>query len=61
MIREDLYKVFGPILLEAVVLVIKDEINILRTKASLPERSNHQIIDALETKLLTLSKYNWMD
>lgn len=59
--REDLYKMFGPILLEAIVLIIKDEINVLRTQASLPERTNQQIIDAIETKLETLTKYNWMD
>ena len=61
MTREELYKAFGPMLLEAVVLIIKDEINILRTNASLPERTNQQIIDAIETKLTTLNKYNWMD
>ena len=27
--REELYRMFGPILLEAVALVVKDEINIL--------------------------------
>lgn len=59
--RQELYRMFGPILIEAIVLIIKDEINILRTQASLPERTNQQIIDAIEAKLSTLSKYNWMD
>lgn len=59
--REELYRCFGPILLEAIVLIVKDEINILRVQAGLPERNNQQIIDAIETKLSTLPKYNWMD
>lgn len=59
--REKLYQMFGPLLIEAIVLIIKDEINILRTNASLPERTNQQIIDAIEAKLATLQKYNWMD
>jgi len=58
--REELYKSFGPMLVEAVVSIIKDEINILRQAASLPERTNQQLIDAIETKLGTLSKYSWM-
>lgn len=60
MTREDLYKAFGPILLEAIVLIIKDEINVLRTQASLPERTNQHITNAIEVKLAGLSKYNWM-
>jgi len=61
MTREELYKMFGPLLLEAIVLIIKDEINILRTKAELSERTNEQIITAINNKLSLLSKYDWMD
>ena len=39
---------------------IKDEINLLRAEHSLPARTNQQIIDAIDAKLATLSKYNWM-
>ena len=60
MVREELYRMFGPKLVEAVALVIKDEINLLRAEHSLPERTNQQIIDAIETKLGTLSDYDWM-
>jgi len=59
--REELYRYFGPILLEATVLCIKDEINILRTELNLPERTNEQIIASLENKLSTLNKYQWMN
>lgn len=61
MTREDLYRMFGPKLVEAVILVIKDEINLLRAEHSLPERTNEQIVDAVGTKLGTLSDYDWMD
>ena len=59
--RENLYRRFGPALLEAIVLVIKDEINILRAEAGLQERTKQQMIDAVETKLDGLSSYDWMN
>lgn len=59
--REELYKRFGPILIEAVVLVIKDEINTLRVLAGKQERTKQQIMDAVETKLNSLSTYDWMN
>jgi len=59
--RDDLYQAFGPMLLEAVALVIKDEINILRTEHSLSARTNQQIVDAVATKLATIADYDWID
>ncbi len=59
--REELYRKFGPMLLEAVVLVVKDEINILRTEVGLPPRDNEQIMIAVNNKLDNLSSYNWME
>lgn len=59
--REELYRMFGPLLLEAIVLIIKDEVNILRTELNLPERTNQQIINAIDNKLSSLSKYDWMN
>lgn len=58
--RAELYRKFGPILTEALVLIIKDEINILRVKAGLTERTNNQIMTAIDNKLQTLNKHNWM-
>jgi len=52
---------FGPLLLEAIVLCAKDEINILRVELGLSERTNEQIRASLENKLSTLSKYDWMN
>jgi len=60
--REDLYRKFGPQLIEALVLIIKDEINILRGEAGLPERTNQQIMDAIDNRLTNdVPIYNWMN
>ena len=58
--REKLYQCFGPKLLEAIVLIIKDEINLLRTELGLPERTNEQIVNAVSAKLESLPDYDWM-
>lgn len=60
MTREELYQMFGPLLTEAICLVIKDEINLLRTQHSLPARTEQQIIDAIGTKLGNLPSHDWM-
>ena len=61
MMREELYKYFGPKLIEAVVLVVKDEINLLRTQHGLSDRTNEQIIGAIENKLDNIADYDWME
>ena len=60
MTRTELYRKFGPLLLDAICQIIRDEINILRNKAGLPERTNEQILDAISNKLETLEEYDWM-
>jgi hypothetical protein len=59
--REDLYKQFGPLMVEALMRLVFSEINILRQRAGLSERTVQQGIDALETQLSNLSKYDWMN
>lgn len=59
--REDLYKKFGPMLIEALALVMLDEINALRASLSLPLRTKQQLVNALKAKLDSLSKYDWMN
>lgn len=59
--RQQLYRKFGPKLLEAIVMVIKDEINLLRAQHSLPARTNQQLIDAIDTKLADVNDYDWME
>lgn len=60
MARDELYKQFGPKLMEALALVVKDEINLLRINAGLSERTNAQIVTALENKLGLMTDYDWM-
>lgn len=50
MLREELYEKFGPILVEAVVQVVLQEVNILRVKAGLPERTSAEMINAIAGK-----------
>lgn len=59
--REELYKKFGPMLIETIVLIIMDEINALRTDLELPERTITQLENAITNRLVGLEKYNWMD
>lgn len=59
--RDELYKRFGPAALEAVVHVMFSEINILRQRAGLAERTMQQGLDALEAQLDALTKYSWTD
>lgn len=59
--REQLYRRFGPQLIEAVVMVIKDEINLLRAQHALPARTNQQLVDAIDTKLADVNEYDWMN
>jgi len=54
MAREELYEQFGPALIEAVALVVMDEINILRAQHSLPDRTASQIVTAIESKMTTI-------
>lgn len=58
--REQLYRKFGPQLIEAIVMVIKDEINLLRAQHGLAPRTNQQLINAIDTKLADVNEYNWM-
>jgi len=58
--RQDLYEKFGPLLLEAVVLLVLDELNLLRQRAGLPPRTAQQLLDSLDDRLSELPEYPWM-
>jgi hypothetical protein len=61
MTREELYHAFGPMLIEAIVLIIKDEINLLRQQHGLSERTDKQLINAIKNRLDSLPRYDWMN
>ena len=58
--REELYKAFGPKLVEALAEVIRSEINVLRLQHGLAERTKAQMVSAIESKLATIADYDWM-
>ena len=59
--REELYRKFGSVLIEALVLILKDEINLLRVEHGLSERTGQQIMTAIDNKLNSLPLYSWMN
>lgn len=59
--RDELYREFGPLLLEAIVLIMLDEINELRTNIGLSPRTKQQVLNTLDTKLDGLTNYTWLD
>ena len=59
--RDELFRKFGPLIVEGLVLITKDEINILRGLHGLAPRTNEQIMTALENKLAGLTLYDWMN
>ena len=61
MTRDEAYAYFGPMLVEAIVRKLIDEINILRDDAGLLPRTQTQVVDAIIAEYQTLSKYDWMD
>jgi hypothetical protein len=57
--REQTYRNFGPMMLEAIVRLIFSEINILRQRASLEPRTVQQGLDALKNQIDQLEEYEW--
>lgn len=58
--RDDTYQKFGPILLEAMVLVLLEQVNILRQNQGMPEITEQDLIDSLNNHLNELQPYDWM-
>lgn len=58
--RDELYRQFGPLLLEAVVSTFTDYINPLRAKANLPPVTPNDVMTKIEEKLQGHDPYDWM-
>ncbi len=58
--RNETFRKFGPILLEAVCLVIHDQINTLRKEQGLSKITEQDILDNLNNHLNELQPYDWM-
>lgn len=58
--RDDIMRTFGPKLIEALALMVLDEINILRSKAGLSPRTLNQVFDQITNHYGDLPDYEWM-
>lgn len=59
--RDETYRKFGPLLLEAQTLVLLEHINILRKEQGMPEITEQDLIDSLNNHLNELEPYDWME
>ncbi len=59
--REELYRKWGPMLFEAVVLVDFDEHNRIREWLGKPLLTEQDVLNAVDAKLKSLPLYGWMD
>jgi len=59
--RDEVMSTFGPKLIEALALMLLDEINILRSKAGLSPRTLNQVFDQITNHHGDLPNYEWMN
>lgn len=59
--RDDLFVKFGPHLLEAMFLVLLDEINTLRPGQGQPVITMDDLIQNASNHVTQLTPYDWMD
>lgn len=59
--RETLLRKFGPKLLEALCIVLLQEVNRLRQEVLLPPLTEDDVLTEIETVLETLPDYEWME
>lgn len=58
--RNSTYRQFGPILIEAGILLLLEEINELRQEQGMPVIDEQHLIDRLNNHLSELQPYDWM-
>jgi len=59
-LRDNVYEKFGPLLIEALLDQLLFEVNELRTRAGLPERTKEYFLGRAHNNLAHLEPYNWM-
>ena len=59
--RDDLFRKFGPLLNEGLMLMTLEAINVLRVKAGLQPYTPEQAMTRLEEIIDALYPYDWMD
>jgi hypothetical protein len=58
--REDLFVKFGPLLLEAFIVMSVEETNRLRTQLGMPLVTKQMFLDEINAQLSDLVPYDWM-
>lgn len=58
--RDELFRQFGPLLIEAIVDFMLDNVNALRKEQGMPEISKDEYLDQLSNHLSELEPYDWM-
>ena len=58
--RDDLFRQFGPLLIEAIVDFVLDNVNALRKEQGMPEISKDDYLDLLSNHVSELPPYDWM-
>ena len=57
--RDEVFHKFGPILLEACLLIVYTEVNIIRGHLGLAPRTLEQFLDQVNNHIATLDPYDW--
>lgn len=60
-LRDDLMQKFGPILLEAIVIMAVQEANRVRSQIGMPTITKEQFFNEINNHLSTLEPYEWME
>ena len=58
--RDETMQAFGPILLEAFVYLLLDEINVLRNEQGMPEITIEDMFTSITNHMSHLDPYDWM-
>lgn len=58
--RDDLFRQFGPLLIEAIVDFLLDNVNTLRRNQGMPEITKDEYLTQLLNHLTELEPYDWM-
>lgn len=59
--RDELFRKFGPILLEALVVSLVELINEHRRARGWPDITTEEVLTRMENHATTILPYNWMD
>lgn len=59
--RDELFRQFGPLLLEAITDFMLDNVNALRQEQGMPEITKDEYLEQLSNHLSELEPYDWME